>query len=136
LAIADIMKRAKAAVIAKERAGARCAKDADGSDKPMPARECTKDADDVKWYVINSGVLDDRFVLCMRRSLYHEVTARFPDMVIYFLPEMEELLALRDEMEHEAWHRMVREVHLTKKTFRGWVVPEKTRGGVKHAANH
>ena len=99
------------------------------------AQECAKDADDVKWYVIRSGVLNDRFVLCMRKNLYKEVTACFPDTVIYFLPEMEELLALRDEMEQEAWCRMVCKVHLTKKTFRGWVVPDKTKGGVKRAAN-
>lgn len=89
-----------------------------------PAEEtCAKDADDVKWYVIRSGVLNDRFVLCMRKELYKEVTARFPDTVIYFLPEMEELLALRDEMDREAWCRLVHKVHLTKKTFRGWIVP-------------
>jgi len=136
MAIADIMKRAKAAVAAREQAGAECAKDADNPGNPPPAPQCAKDADDVKWYVVRSGVLDDRFVLCMRKELYREVTARFPDTVIYFLPEMEELLALRDEMEREAWRRMVRNVHLTKKTFRGWVVPEKTKGSVKHAANH
>jgi|GEM_PF-3132142 len=123
--VSNIMEKAKAAAM----------------NKPPPAPELgdvvsASEPDNVKWYVIHSRVLDDRFVLCMRKSLYREVTERFPDTVIYFLPEMEELLVLRDEMEREAWCRMVRKVHLTKKTFRGWVVPEKTKGSVKHAANH
>ena len=121
MAIADIMKRAKASLA--ERSGGRCTKDADGTGKPPPAEECAKDVDDVKWYVIHSRMLDDRFVLCMRRELYKEVTARFPDTVIYFLPEMEELLAIQEGLTREQWCRLVREVHVTKKTFHGWIVP-------------
>ena len=109
MAIVDIMKQAEADVSGRA---------------PPKRRQCAKDADGVKWYVIRSGVLNDRFVLCMRKELYREVTARFPDAVIYFLPEMEELLSLQDGLTREQWCNLVREVHLVKKTFRGWVVPK------------
>ena len=119
MAIADIMKRAKAAIAERSRSGNKCAKDADTRASPE-----TAGVDDIKWYVIRSGVLNDRFVLCMRKSLYREVTERFPDTVIYFLPEMEELLSLQDGLTQGQWCNLVREVHLVKKTFRGWVVPK------------
>ena len=121
--VSNIMEKAKAAAMSK----------------PPPAPELgdvvsASEPDNVKWYIIRSRLLDDRFVLCMRKDLYREVTERFPDTPIYFLPEMEELLTLKDKMSHEAWCKMVREVHVTKKTFNGWVIPNGTKGEVRHGS--
>ena len=121
--VSNIMEKARAAAMSKPPHAPELG---DVISAPEP--------DNVKWYVILSRVLDDRFVLCMGKEFYREVTDRFLDTVIYFLPEMEELLTLKDKMSHEAWCKMVREVHVTKKTFNGWVIPTGTKGETRHGS--
>jgi len=69
-------------------------------------------------YIIESGLLNnERFVLCLDRNALKKLRAMYPEMAIYFKPEMEELIKFKDDIEH------IRAVHKLKKKFRGWIVP-------------
>ena len=71
----------------------------------------------VKWIVFNSRVLDDQFVLVYDKKDLKEARAEHPDKVIYFPPEIEELLNKADV-------DYIKAVHLVKKTFGGWIIPK------------
>jgi len=80
----------------------------------------------VKWIVFNSRVLDDQFVLVYDKKDLKEARAEHPDKVIYFPPEIEELLSKADLSASvgQAGVDYIKAVHLVKKTFGGWIIPK------------
>ena len=93
---------------------------------PEPPRE-----GNVRWYLIESRILGDRFVYCLDRKALRELKAEFPDTAIYFPPEMAELIALEETLTRDEWLELVGAVHRLKKRFRGWVVPKGRSDGVR-----
>ena len=90
--------------------------------KPSPAE--VDAPGDVRWYLIDSAVLGERFVYCLDRKALKELRAEFPDTAIYFPPEMAELIALEQTLPRDEWLDLVGAVHRLKKRFKGWVVPK------------
>jgi len=80
---------------------------------------------DVRWYLIDSTVLGERFVYCLDRKALKELKAEFPETAIYFPPEMAELIGLEETLPRDEWLDLVTAVHRLKKRFRGWVVPKR-----------
>ena len=73
-------------------------------------------------YIIESGLLNnERFILCLDRNALKNLRAMYPDIAIYFQPELEEMIKFKDDIEH------IRAVHKLKKKFRGWIVPSKDK---------
>jgi len=83
----------------------------------------TTETTTARYYLIESTVLGDTFVLCTDKKLLKQVRQKFPGVTIYFLQEMEEVMALEDHMEREEWCDYVRAVHKVKKMSKGWIIP-------------
>ena len=75
--------------------------------------------------IIESSVLDgERFILALDKKALKRLRTDYPDLVIYFPPEVNELA------EHGGSPVDVKGVHSVKKLFKGWVVP---KGGKRSA---
>lgn len=72
----------------------------------------------LSYLLLESKVLDgEMIVLAFQKKLLKELRAKYPGIVIYFPPEIEELYQHRDNPE------FIRKAHLVKKNFRAWVIP-------------
>ena len=90
---------------------------------PMECRDLEKSIESSKpdHYIIESGLLgNERFILALEKGALRNLRAMYPDMAIYFQPELEELIKFKDDIEH------IRAVHKLKKKFNGWIVPSLT----------
>lgn len=69
-------------------------------------------------HIIESALLGgERFVLALDKKALRNLRATYPDMAIYFTPELEELIKFKEDPDH------IRAVHKLKKKFNGWIVP-------------
>lgn len=74
----------------------------------------------LKWVLLESLLLDgDKILLVFDKSDLKEARAVYPDVTIYFPPEVEALFPFRDDED------LLRTVNTIKKRFKGWVVPSK-----------
>ena len=64
----------------------------------------------------------ERLILSFEKKLLEKLQAEFPDIVIYFPPEINELY------KHKGDKEFIKKIHLTKKKFKGWVVPSANKG--------
>ncbi len=72
----------------------------------------------LSYLLLESKVLDgEMIILAFNKKLLKELRAKYPGIVIYFPPEIEELYQHRDDPE------FIRKAHLVKKNFRVWVIP-------------
>ena len=70
--------------------------------------------------LIRSKLLDGEIiVLALKKKALKRIKQNYPDLVIYFPPEVEEL---SKDMNNED---SIKQVHMVKKTMRGWIVPSK-----------
>jgi hypothetical protein len=75
-----------------------------------------------EYHIIESKLLGERFILALDKGALKKLRAMFPDLAIYFRPELEELIKFIEDKEFEH----VNVVHKLKKKFRGWIVPSTT----------
>ena len=76
----------------------------------------------LSYLLLESKVLDgEMIILAFNKKLLKELRARYPGIVIYFPPEIEELYQHRDDPE------FIRKAHLVKKHFKAWVIPGVTK---------
>lgn len=93
-----------------------------------PQASMQKSGEDVMWYVIESRLLDGEKILLVTEKKYlKEARKEHPDKVIYFPPEIRELYKFKDQKEY------IKQIHLAKKEFKGWIVPSDKKGGIEHA---
>jgi len=75
----------------------------------------------IKWVVIISRLLhDEEILLVMHKKHLKDARKAHPAKVIYFLPEVEELLRHKHIADFQEY---VKSVHAVKKKFKGWIVP-------------
>lgn len=76
---------------------------------------------EVKWFVIESRLLNDEQVLVVLKKEYLRAARKaHPGKVIYFPPEVEELYRDKDAPDFDQY---LKAVHLVKKELGGWVIP-------------
>ena len=76
----------------------------------------------LRWVVIESKVLDgERIVLIFNRKDLSPARRAYPENVLYFPPEIEEMHMTRGDV----W--TIRTLHRVKKVFKGWVVPKNSK---------
>ena len=74
------------------------------------------------YLLLESKVLDgEMIILAFNKKLLKELREKYPGIVIYFPPEIEELWEHRDDPE------FIRKTHLVKKHFGVWVIPGVTK---------
>lgn len=78
----------------------------------------TDDHRALSYLLLKSKVLDGKMIiLAFQKKLLKELRAKYPGIVIYFPPEIEELYQHKDDPE------FIRKAHLVKKKFGVWVIP-------------
>jgi hypothetical protein len=75
------------------------------------------DKDNKEYVLLDSKLLNEEVVLGLNTSLLDELRRKFPDRVIYFPPEIEELWPYRESRE------FITKVHSAKRKFGAWIVP-------------
>ena len=85
---------------------------------------------DLKWVVLESALLDGETLLVVfEKRWLKEARGEHPGKVLYFPPEIRELLRFKDDPE------AVRAIHRAKKRFKGWLVPSKLSTGLSTASS-
>ena len=78
----------------------------------------------IKWVLLESLLLNgEQILLVMEKQYLREARKAYPDVTLYFPPEVEELYPYMHDTE------LIRAVHLIKSRFKGWVVPSTGRKG-------
>lgn len=71
-----------------------------------------------KFAVIESDLLDgERILLVSEKKYYKEAREKYPDMTMYFPPEIERLYEEKND------HNAILAAHAIKKNFAGWIHP-------------
>ena len=82
---------------------------------------------DPRWLVVRSRLLDgERILIVLEKKHLKEAKNAHPGKVIYFPAEIDEL---RRHKGTPGFPEFLRNVHLVKKRFRGWVIPSTTQKG-------
>lgn len=72
----------------------------------------------LEFVIIESKLLDgEKIILAFEKSSLKKLREKFPDLVIYFPPEIKELYKHKDDTD------LIKKLHLVKKKFKGWIVP-------------
>ena len=75
---------------------------------------------EVEYLLIESKVLDgEKILLAFEKKCLKKLREKFPGIVIYFPPEIDELYKHKGDIDS------IRKIHLAKKEFNGWIVPVK-----------
>jgi len=79
----------------------------------------------LEYVLIESKLLDgEKILLAFEKKSLKKLREQFPNIVIYFPPEINELYQHRDDKE------FIKKIHLVKKEFKGWIVPStNSKGG-------
>ncbi len=82
-----------------------------------------------KQYIyMRSNLCNDNFVLCLDKSVYHEVLEKYPDTVLFFSPEIQELeIMMYSFKNQEEFDKFVKGIFLLKKHLKCWIVPRKVK---------
>lgn len=84
--------------------------------KPVPAAGPKH----LKWVLLESLLLEgEKILLVFEKCDLKEARAVYPDVTIYFPPEVEALFPFKGDED------LLRTVNTIKKRFKGWVVPSK-----------
>ena len=103
--ITDLMKKARAATV-----------------KPVSAAGPKR----LKWILLESLLLGgEKILLVFEKCDLREARAVYPDVTIYFPPEIEALIPFKGDED------LLRTVNTIKKRFKGWVVPDKCTKGAE-----
>jgi len=77
---------------------------------------------EVEYLLIESKVLDgEKIVLAFEKKCLRKLREKFPGIVIYFPPEIEELWKHKGDIDS------IKKIYLVKKEFNGWILPSKGR---------
>ena len=95
-----------------------------GQSKSRPKPASLQDILDIDYLLLDSSLLDgETIVIAFKKKALKKIKAKYPDLVIYFPPEIQELIDQNENGEG------VKKVHLVKKIFKGWIVPSKSNKG-------
>ena len=89
-----------------------------------PLEPVPENSGEIKWVLLESLLLDkEQILLVMDTADLMEARQAYPDTVIYFPPEVQELYPYKDDED------LLRTVNSLKKRFKGWVVPSHKKKG-------
>jgi hypothetical protein len=82
----------------------------------------------LEYVLIESRLLDgEKILLAFEKKSLKKLREQFPNIVIYFPPEIKELYKHKDDKE------FIKKIHLVKKEFKGWIVPStNSKGGSRN----
>ena len=70
------------------------------------------------YYLVESKLLHGEvIILCKVKSALRYLREKYPGTVIYFPPEIFELERVKNDQD------AIRKIHLVKKKFHGWIIP-------------
>jgi hypothetical protein len=88
---------------------------ADDCSLPMPTPH------GIKWVVMQSRVLEgDHILLVLNKKHLKQARKEHPDKVIYFPPEIKELLLHQNIKDYATY---LKKIHMVKKELGAWIVP-------------
>ncbi len=93
-------------------------------ENPIPQTLSAESYQNLEYVLIESNLLDgEKILLAFEKKSLKKLKRQFPDIVIYFPPEINELYQHKDDKE------FIKKIHLVKKEFNGWIVPSKNSKG-------
>lgn len=91
-----------------------------------PADPVQAESSEIKWVLLESLLLEkEQILLVMDTADLKEARQAYPETVIYFPPEVQELYPHKDDED------LIRTVNTIKKHFKGWVVPSGRKEGAE-----
>ena len=93
--------------------------------KPLKAGRVSVVDTSKKYQLLYSKLLKENIVICMAKDKLKEVRDKFPNMAIYFPPEIEEMKRIYDKFsDNPEKRKFIKVLNHIKKNFSAWVVPK------------
>ena len=91
-----------------------------GESLPSTGRTPAGSLPPLQWIVVRPRFLDnEQVVVVFHKRFVHQAQREYPDLVIYFIDEIEELLPLNYDDDAK------RMIHKLKKGLKGWIIPKR-----------
>lgn len=84
------------------------------------------------WSLIEIDAIGDRIIYCKEKRLLKQIRERFPDLAVYFPPEMDKIKEWFDTMGHDEAILLFKRIHGLKKKTKGWIVDHESHKGGQH----